>query len=140
MANLGAEDLWHIGNTRWPQFTAHYLAHPPLRLAFSSASVIHRRLLFADLEPFPPFFFRFVYRRSRDFLCLCLYFFPFPAYSNPNFAISFIFLVFSFILLFLCFFSVFSLFPFFFFFQYYYLIFFSLFPLSALSFSIFFII
>lgn len=27
-ANLSVQDLWYIGNTRWPQFTAHYAAFP----------------------------------------------------------------------------------------------------------------
>lgn len=40
MADLGAEDLWYIGDTRRLQFTAHYLACPLLHLAFSSAGVI----------------------------------------------------------------------------------------------------
>lgn len=53
VVDLCVEDLWHIGNTRRPQFTAHYLARSPPRFAFSSASVIHRRrLLFASCRRF----------------------------------------------------------------------------------------
>lgn len=40
MADLGAEDLWHIGNTRRPQFTAHYLPRPTPR-----SRIFRRRLL-----------------------------------------------------------------------------------------------
>lgn len=98
VANLSAKDLWYIGNTWRPQFTAHYLAHPPLRLTFSSTNVIHRRLLLARLETFSFFFFRLVYRRLRDSLYLRFYFFFFSC-LNLNFTIFFIFL-FIFILLF----------------------------------------
>lgn len=133
VADLGAEDLWHIGNTRRPQFTAHYLAHPPLRLAFSSTSVIHRRLLFARLEPFPPFFFRLVYRRGcAIFFTSASISFLFPLTWIPILPLPLVFF-FLFLFLFLC------LLPFFFFFQYN-TNFFFLFLLLVLSFFIFFII
>lgn len=64
----------------------------PAQLAFSSANVIHRRLLLASCRRFlPPTFFRLVSRQLRDFLPLCC---PPPppsltvssAYLNQNFA------------------------------------------------------
>lgn len=87
VTDLGTEDLWRIGNTRRSQFTAHYLARPPRHLAFPSANVIHRRLLlpssaiYSFFSPISP-----IYRQSRDFPSISL-FFLFLAFSNSNFAI-----------------------------------------------------
>lgn len=44
VAGLGAEDLWHLRNTRRPQFTAHYLPRHPVS-HFPPAALSHRRLL-----------------------------------------------------------------------------------------------
>lgn len=88
VTDLGAEDLWHIGNTRRTQFTAHYLARSPLHLAFSSTGVIHRRLL--RLEPFTLSFFRLVYIDSCAIYSVFIFLLLFIAFSNSNFAILFI--------------------------------------------------
>lgn len=111
MTDLAVEDLWHIGNTRRPQFTAHYLVRSPLHLAFPSVNVIHRRVLFfLRLESFILSFFRHVYFDSCTIFSAIFCFFLFLFFRTPILPI----LPYSFLFLFLHF-PLFSFFSFFFF-------------------------
>jgi len=118
VTDLAAEDLWHIGNTRRPQFTAHYLARSPLHLAFPSVNVIHRRVLsFLRLESFILSFFRHVYFDSCTIFSAIFCFFLFLLFRTPILSI----LPYSFFI----FIPTFS--SFFFFFSFFFLAFYSVF-------------
>lgn len=95
VTDFGAEDLWHIGNTRRPQFTAHYLVR--LFTSHFPPPALSTVVSFLRLEPFTLCFFFLpdrIYRQSRDFPCLYSFVFLFVAFSNSNFAIPFISLYF----------------------------------------------
>lgn len=87
MADLGAEDLWHIGNTRRPQFTAHYLPRPTPR-----SRIFRRRLLLTSRFSSLFLLTGVVSRRLRDFLSSSplFYFFPplTPSDFNARFSLS----------------------------------------------------
>lgn len=118
MTDLGAEDLWHIGNTRRTQFTAHYLARSPLRIFLhrryppSSPPCVLSHLLFlfsgsyiSTVARFPLslfFCFSLLLFRTPILLFLLFLFIFIPVFSGFFLSLSFLFvLAFYYLVLFL---------------------------------------